>query len=342
MNYHDSDLSRSPEPQLVDSFGRSHSNLRVSVTDRCNLRCFYCMPAENVVFQPREELLTFEEIVRVVKIASQLGVNKIRITGGEPLIRAELPLLVEKIAQVPGIHEVAITTNGLLLADQAEVLRQAGLARINVSLDAMSESAFREITRRDGLAQVLEGIAAAQRAGLGKVRLNAVSIRGLTEEEVVPLGRFARDHGLELRFIEYMPLDAEDHWSRHGVLEGHEVRRLLEEAFGPLLPVGRADSSQPATDFRFADGGGRVGLINPVSQPFCDRCNRLRLTADGKVRNCLFSTSEWDARAVLREGGSDQQLSQLLVACVRAKKAAHGIDEHDFVKPERAMYQIGG
>ena len=327
---------------LIDSFGRVHRNLRISVTDRCNIRCFYCMPNEAVQFKPRSELLTFEEIVRFVRVVAGLGVNRLRLTGGEPLVRAELPKLVAALAQVPGIEDLAMTTNGILLADQAPALKAAGLRRLNISLDTLSEATFRHITRRDGLARVLDGIALAQRLGCERIRLNAVVIRGVTENDIVPLAGFARKHDIELRFLEFMPLDADRQWQDDRVVSGDEICARLEEAFGPLVPADRPDPSQPAMDFRFADGRGRIGLISPVTQPFCHDCNRLRITAEGQVRNCLFSTVEWDARQLLRSGGSDEQLAVLVQACVSAKKAGHGIDSPEFVRPERAMYQIGG
>jgi cyclic pyranopterin phosphate synthase len=326
---------------LVDSFGRVHTNLRISVTDRCNIRCFYCMPHENVQFKPRHELLSFEEIERFARVVARLGVHKLRLTGGEPLVRAELPALVAKLAAVPGIDDLAMTTNGILLAQHAAALKQAGLRRLNVSLDAMREETFERIARRRGLDQVLAGIAEAQRQGFRRIRLNTVAIRGITEDEVVPLAGFARAHGLELRFIEFMPLDAEQHWQAEQVLTGDEIRARLEAEFGPLTPADRPDPSQPAVDYRFADGGV-VGFINPVSEPFCGDCNRLRITAEGQVRNCLFSTVEWDARAVMRSGGSDDELADLVRACVAAKKPRHGIDEPGFLRPQRAMFQIGG
>ena len=327
---------------LIDSLGRVHTNLRISVTDRCNIRCFYCMPDVNVRFLPRRDILSFEEIERFARVSARLGVNKLRLTGGEPLVRAELYKLVERLAAIDGIHDIALTTNGILLAEQAQALKDAGLLRINISLDALTEETFRHIARRDGLDRVLAGIHAAKRVGFQRIRLNAVAIKGVTEPEVVPLANFAREHGMEMRFIEFMPLDAENHWQHDQVLTGEEIRRQLEDAIGPLEPAERPDPSQPATDFRFVDGGGTIGFINPVTQPFCEDCNRLRLTAEGKVRNCLFSTVEWDARAVLRGGGSDDDLIDLLRTCIRAKKPGHGIDSSDFVKPERAMYQIGG
>ncbi len=327
---------------LIDSFGRVHRNLRISVTDRCNIRCFYCMPNEAVTFQPRSELLTFEEIVRFVHVVAPLGVNRLRLTGGEPLVRAELPKLVAALAQVPGIEDLAMTTNGLLLADQAPALKAAGLRRLNISLDTLNESTYRHITRRGGLARVLDGIALAQRLGFERIRLNAVVIRGVTENDIVPLAGFAREHDVELRFLEFMPLDADRRWQDEHVVSGDEICARLEETFGPLVPADRPDPSQPAMDFRFADGRGRIGLISPVTQPFCHDCNRLRITAEGQVRNCLFSTVEWDARQLLRNGGSDQQLAALVQTCVSAKKAGHGIDSPAFVRPERAMYQIGG
>jgi GTP 3',8-cyclase len=333
---------------LLDSFGRVHNNLRISVTDRCNIRCFYCMPAENVRFKPRHELLTFEEIVRFVRVAAKLGIDKLRLTGGEPLLRHELPKLVKQLTTVPGVRDIALTTNGILLDEQAAALKAAGVHRLNISLDALSEEVFEQISRRKGLQRVLDGIAAAQLAGFRKIRLNAVSIRGITESEIVPLAEFARSHGLELRFIEYMPLDAEQHWQHDQVLGGNEVREIIEREVGELKPLPVEDPSQPATDFRYADGNGRVGFINPVTQPFCGNCNRLRLTAEGQVRNCLFSTVEWDARAILRDTNLDQstvadeRIGELIAACVGAKKLGHGIDSPSFIRPERAMYQIGG
>jgi cyclic pyranopterin phosphate synthase len=327
---------------LTDSFGRVHASLRISVTDRCNIRCFYCMPNENVRFRPRHEILTFEEITRFVSVVSQMGVRRLRLTGGEPLVRADLPRLVKMLAAIPGIDDLALTTNGILLEEQAADLKQAGLERVNISLDTLREEVFQKISRREGLDRVLAGIAAAQRAGFAQIRLNAIAIHGLTEEEIVPLARFARDRGLELRFIEYMPLDAEQHWQAADVLDGKTIRDILESEFGPLVPVGRPHASQPASDFEYADGRGRIGLIQPVSQPFCGNCDRLRLTAEGRVRNCLFSMAEWDVRTLLRAGGTDDEIADLVRDCIQAKAPAHGINNADFVRPERAMYQIGG
>ncbi|MGD9633549.1 MAG: GTP 3',8-cyclase MoaA [Pirellulales bacterium] len=327
---------------LVDQLGRMHHSLRISVTDRCNIRCFYCMPIENIQFKPRHEILSFEEITRFASVVSQMGVRRLRLTGGEPLVRADLPLLVEQLASLPHIDDLALTTNGILLAEQAVALRQAGLERLNISLDTLSEATFEKISRRPGLDRVLAGIAAAQEAGFQNIRLNAIAIRSLTEDEIVPLARFARERGLELRFIEYMPLDAEEHWQAADVLDGAAIRGQLEAEFGPLIPVAPPHPSQPATDFVYADGSGRIGLINPVSQPFCEACDRLRLTAEGQVRNCLFSTQEWDARQLLRDGGSDDEIANLVRDCVWAKAPAHGIGSEQFVRPERAMYQIGG
>ena len=327
---------------LLDSFGRVHNNLRLSVTDRCNIRCTYCMPAENVRFMPKEEILTFEELTRFVRVVAPLGVDKLRLTGGEPLVRHDLAKLVRMLVEVEGIREIALTTNGILLADQVADLREAGLHRINVSLDALSEETFRAISRRDGLHQALTGLAEAKRIGFDNIRLNAVSMRGVNEDEIIPLAGFAREHGYELRFIEFMPLDADDQWEKSQVLSGEEVRTTISQLFGDLLPVVGGDPSQPATDFEYADGGGRVGFINSVTEPFCHACNRLRLTAEGKIRNCLFATDEWDARDVMRSGADDAALEQLVRDCVAAKRVGHGIDDPDFVKPQRAMYQIGG
>lgn len=328
--------------QIVDSYGRIHTNLRISVTDRCNIRCFYCMPNENVKFLPHREILTFEEIQRFTRICSTMGVDRIRITGGEPLVRSQLEKLVAMLVNIDAINSVALTTNGVLLADQAQRLRHAGLNRINISLDTLNEDTFFRLSRRKGLDRVLRGIEAAIAAGFEKIRLNAIAIAGLTDDEIIPLVEFAVRQGLEIRFIEFMPLDAEQNWKNDQVLTGDKIKQIVEERFGELVACHRNDPSQPAVDYRFANGAGRIGFINPVSQPFCHSCNRLRLTSEGKVRNCLFSTSEWDARELLRSGASDDELAELVLECVGHKKAAHGIDSVDFRRPEKAMYQIGG
>ena len=327
---------------LIDRFGRVHSSLRVSVTDRCNIRCFYCMPNENVQFKPRQEILTFEEVERFVRVVVQMGVNRIRITGGEPLVRADLPDLIRLLSRIPGVDDLAMTTNGVLLADHAEALKRAGVRRLNVSLDGMSEETFAKVARRQGVDRVLEGIATAKAVGFEKIRLNAVAIRGITEAEVLPLTRFARASQLELRFIEFMPLDAERNWNSEQVLTGAVIREMLQSEFGQLMPAERPDPSQPAVDYQFADGIGRVGFINPVSEPFCSTCNRLRITAEGQVRNCLFSMEEWDARQLLRSNSSDRDLAELVQTCVGAKKVGHGMDSPDFLRPKRAMYELGG
>ncbi len=336
-------LPTSPPPTgLQDAWGRVHTSLRISVTDRCNIRCFYCMPDETIQFKPRSQILTFEEITRFVESVVPLGIDRVRITGGEPLVRAELPRLVARLAALPGIRDLALTTNGILLGEQADALRQAGLHRVNISLDALSEATFQQITRRPGLDRVLAGIAAARRAGFAPIRLNAVAIRGLTEPEIVPLVQFASAAGLQLRFIEFMPLDADQQWHQDHVLSSAAIRQRIEAEFGPLRACPRRDPSQPAIDFELADRQGSIGFISPVTAPFCHDCNRLRLTAEGQVRNCLFSTEEWDARHLLRSGASADALRALVRDCVEHKKPGHGIDSPTFQRPARAMYQIGG
>ena len=331
---------------LRDRFGRLHESLRISVTDRCNIRCFYCMPAGPISFLPRDEILSYEEIARVVDIAARLGLRKLRITGGEPLVRAEVWELISRLRKNRRIEEIALTTNGMLLAEQAEPLRRAGLDRLNISLDTLREEVFERISRRKGLDRVLEGITAARAAGFDRIRLNALSIRGLTEDDIVPLADYALGHGMELRFIEFMPLDAEEGWVSEQVLTGAEVRRVIEAAFGALLPAPRSVASQPAVDYMLKDRPGRIGFINPVSAPFCGACDRLRLTAEGQIRNCLFSTTEWDVRKFLRtqDEGAEQAsaIARQFTHAVEAKKTGHGIDSPDFLRPERAMYQIGG
>ncbi len=286
--------------------------------------------------------MTFEELYRFARVATTLGINKIRLTGCEPLVRSNLSQLVGQLAALPGIDDLALTTNGILLPEQAADLRRAGLHRLNISLDALNEATFLQIARRPGLQQVLAGIDAAIAVGFDRIRLNAVSIRGLTEAEVIPLALFARERNLELRFIEYMPLDAEGNWNHDQVLSGDEVRAMIADNIAPLIPAVRPDSSQPAVDYCYTDTGLKIGFINPVTQNFCHACNRLRLTAEGQIRNCLFSLAEWDARALLRGNATDDELVQLICDCVENKKLGHGIDTPEFIKPTRAMYQIGG
>ncbi len=328
-------------PSLIDSFGRVHKNLRVSVTDRCNIRCFYCMP-EVVKFLPRKDVLTFEEITRLTRVFASVGIERIRLTGGEPLTRRGLSNLVGMLKEVEGIKEIAATTNGLLLADQAADLWEAGLDRLNVSLDTLDAGKFKQITRRNGLDKVIAGIDAAQEVGFENIRINAVAIKGLTESDIIPLATFARQRELELRFIEFMPLDGDQQWDSTSVMTGSSIRELIEREVGALVEVERKLASQPAKDFAYSDGQGRVGFIDPVSAPFCAACDRVRITAEGKLRNCLFSTEEWNLLELLREGATDQEILDSIVQSVAQKKAGHGIDSEEFVRPRRAMYQIGG
>jgi cyclic pyranopterin phosphate synthase len=327
-------------PSLVDTFGRVHNNLRISVTDRCNLRCVYCMP-EEVTFLDRAELLSFEEMAAFVLAVAPLGIDKLRLTGGEPLLRRELHRLVRLLANVPGIRDIGLTTNGLLLAQQAGGLFDAGLRRLNVSLDTVDPDRFKALSRRDGLELVLDGLAEAKRAGF-QVKLNAVAIRGFIEHDAAPLARYCREHGFELRFIEYMPIGAEA-WERDKVFPAHELLDLLDAEVCPLVPAADADPSAPAVGFEWADGGGRVGIIASVSRPFCRKCNRLRLTADGKVRNCLFALDEVDVKPLLRSGRVDVgAVAEAVRGCVRAKWEGHEINTAAFVKPLRTMHTIGG
>ena len=341
MSLHDAELMTSTAPRLIDSFGRVHNNLRISVTDRCNIRCVYCMP-ESVTFLPRASLLSFEEIERFVRVAAALGIDKIRLTGGEPLVRRDLPELVARLVAVPGIKDVGLTTNGILLAAQAQSLWGAGLRRINVSLDTMDPRRFEELTRRTGFEEVIAGIHAARAAGFAPIKINAVALRGVTEPDVVPLARFARSFGLELRFIEYMPLDARDRWERGKVLYAAEILDLLASGIGPLAPASDQDPRAPAFDHDFLDGGGRVGFIASISRPFCGSCNRVRLTADGKLRNCLFALDETDIRPLLRGGATDAEIATALRQSVADKWEGHEINTARFIKPERLMHSIGG
>ena len=323
---------------LTDRFGRAHTNLRVSVTDRCNLRCVYCMP-EDVTFLDRGELLTFEELAAVVRAGVGLGVRKVRLTGGEPLLRRGLPALVRMLGQIPGLTDTGLTSNGLLLAAQARPLWDAGLRRLNVSLDTLDPDRFRALARRDGLTSVLGGLAEAKRVGF-RIKVNAVALRGVIDHDAVPLARYCREHGFELRFIESMPIGA-DPWDRAEFVPAHEILDLLDARVCPLVPTPDRDPHAPATTFDYADGRGRVGVIASVSKPFCSKCDRLRLTADGKLRNCLFSLDEVDVKGILRAGRLDD-LPDAFRTCVAGKRAGHGIDTPAFEKPRRTMHTIGG
>ncbi|QEG21880.1 GTP 3',8-cyclase MoaA [Mariniblastus fucicola] len=326
---------------IVDNFDRTHRNLRISVTDRCNIRCVYCMP-EEVTFLPSSEILSFEEIERVVRLMVQMGINRVRLTGGEPLVRRELWRLVESLKSIDGLDDIAMTTNGILLEKHAADLKRAGLDRLNISLDTLDREQFKSLTRRDELDRALAGIAAAKDAGFENTRINAVSMAGITEQEIVPLARFCRQHDLELRFIEFMPLDGDQNWQTGKVLKGEDIRATIESEVASIRPATRNYQAQPAINWDYVDGQGSIGFIDPVSSPFCSSCDRLRLTAEGKLRNCLFSTIEWDVRNAIRSGKTDDEIDSLVRECVAAKKAGHGIDSSEFERPDRAMYQIGG
>lgn len=326
---------------LIDRFGRRHGSLRISVTDVCNIRCQYCMPEHADQFLPRDEHLRYDEIARFVGIVAPLGLNRLRLTGGEPLLRPGLEQLVAKLATTEGVADVALTTNGMLLADQIPALVDAGLRRVNISLDTLSEQTFRAMSRREGLDRVLKGIAAAVDAPGLTVRLNSLVLRDVNLDDVIALVEFAAGRDVTLRFIEFMPLDANRNWSESRMVRGDEIREILADRFGGLEPAGDTDPSQPATDY-LLPGGGRVGFIDTVTRPFCDACDRLRLTSDGKLRNCLFGQQEWDVRDMLRTHADPERVLGQVHDCLAAKHAAHGIADTDFRPPQRAMYQIGG
>ncbi len=327
---------------LIDGHGRLIGDLRVSVTDRCNFRCRYCMPAEGLPWLPHADVLTFEEISRIVAVLVDMGIHSVRLTGGEPLVRRDLPALCSQLSVIPGLDDLSITTNGVLLERDAAALVDAGVQRFNVSIDSLQRERFHEITRRDALDRVLMGLdVLAAQPGVGTIKLNAVAMRGFTETEVVPFARFAHDTAFEVRFIEWMPLDAGHTWTAEDVLTGAELVAIIEAELGPLVPEARAAHSTART-YTFADGRGRLGFVNPVSEPFCADCDRIRLTADGRLRTCLFSLNETDLRGPLRAGATDDELAEVIRAAVWRKELKHRVNEPGFIQPSRPMSAIGG
>ncbi len=326
---------------LVDGHGRPIGDVRISVTDRCNFRCQYCMPAEGLPWLQRESLLSYEEVARVVALLSSMGVHDVRLTGGEPLVRKELWRLVEMLSGIEAVSDLSLTTNGYLLSSQVGDLVRAGLKRINVSLDSLAPDRFFQLTRRDSLAQVLEGLEAAEaHPELRPIKVNVVALKDFTEDEVVRFADFARRTPYVVRFIEFMPLDADRSWSADKVLPNEEIRRLIGEVY-PLEAVGR-DRHGTSRRWRFADGQGEIGFISPVSEPFCGDCNRIRLTAEGMLRTCLFSLNETDLRTPMRDGASDSELETIIRDAVWRKELKHHIGDEGFVQPARSMSRIGG
>jgi GTP 3',8-cyclase len=326
---------------LVDGHGRHIGDVRISVTDRCNFRCQYCMPAEGLPWLDRSALLTYEEIERLVRVLASMGVHDVRLTGGEPLVRKELWRLVERLSAIEDVHDLSLTTNGYLLTRQVDDLVAAGLKRINVSLDSLAPDRFFQLTRRDSLAQVLEGLAAAQRhPELRPIKVNVVALKDFTEAEVLRFAEFARQNPYEVRFIEFMPLDADRAWTRDKVLPNAEIVAMIDAVY-PLEPVGR-ERHGTSRRYRFADGNGEMGFISPVTQPFCGDCNRIRLTAEGELRTCLFSMTETDLREPLRSGATDAELEEIIRDAVWRKELKHHVNDPGFVQPPRTMSRIGG
>ena len=331
-------MAAEPTP-LVDGFGRVHRDLRISVTDRCNFRCTYCMPAEGLDWMAREDLLTYEELTRVARVCvERFGFDGIRLTGGEPTVRANLPVLIEQLSSL-GV-DLSLTTNGTTLTNLAPTLVSAGLERINISLDSLQRERFEQITRRDELDKVLEGIDAAVSAGLAPVKINCVVMRGVNDDEIVDFARFGRERGVTVRFIEFMPLDAQGEWTNEQVVTKAEIVAAIGEVF-PLEPVAERESD-PAARWRYVDGGGEFGVIPSVTEAFCESCDRVRLTADGMLRHCLFATRELDLRTLLRNEATDDDLAAAITAEVGAKWAGHQINQVHFIRPSRSMSQIGG
>ena len=337
-------MTTTPEtsrPKLIDGMGRTIVNLRISVTDRCNFRCTYCMPADNVEFMDRSNLLSFEEIQRVVQIVSRMGINRLRLTGGEPLMRKNLPVLIKMLNEVDGIDDIAMTTNAYFLKDQAQSLKDAGLKRLNVSLDALDPEKFRDVNRRDCLQSVLAGLDTARKVGFKSIKINAVAVRNFSETEIMSLIEMGRSDGFEVRFIEFMPLDSDKVWERDKVLFGHEIVNMIKDNY-ELIPIDNSLEIGPASEYNFADGKGKIGIITAVSNPFCDHCNRIRMTADGKLRTCLFSTKETNLKELIRSGATDETIIETLKQAVLVKEPGHKINLDDFERPTRAMHAIGG
>ena len=337
-------MTTTPEtsrPKLIDGMGRTIVNLRISVTDRCNFRCTYCMPADNVEFMDRSNLLSFEEIQRVAQIVSRMGINRLRLTGGEPLMRKNLPVLIKMLNEVDGIDDIAMTTNAYFLKDQAQSLKDAGLKRLNVSLDALDPEKFRDVNRRDCLQSVLDGLDTARKVGFKSIKINAVAVRNFSETEIMSLIEMGRSDGFEIRFIEFMPLDSDKVWERDKVLFGHEIVNMIKENY-ELVPIDNSLEIGPASEYNFADGKGKIGIITAVSNPFCDHCNRIRMTADGKLRTCLFSTEETNLKELIRSGATDKTIIETLKQAVLVKEPGHKINLDDFERPTRAMHAIGG
>lgn len=327
--------------QLIDGHKRKIGDVRISVTDRCNFRCQYCMPAEGLPWLDRDDLLSYEEVARLVGLLASMGVHDVRLTGGEPLARRELWRLVELLSADENVHDLSLTTNGYLLERQVEQLVRAGLRRVNVSLDALAPDRFFQLTRRNSLQKVLDGLAAAEKhPELRPIKVNVVALKDFTEDEVVRFAEFARKHPYEVRFIEFMPLDADRTWSRDRVLPNAEVRRLIHAAY-PLKDLGR-ERHGTSRRWEFADGQGSIGFISPVSEPFCGDCNRIRVTAEGHLRTCLFSMTETDLRGPMRAGASDDELETIIRAAVWEKELKHDVNDEGFVQPLRTMSQIGG
>ncbi len=329
------------EGPLVDRYGRVHSDLRISVTDRCNFRCVYCMPEEGVAFLPRQDILSFEEFARVATVDRSLGVRSVRLTGGEPLVRRGVVELVRQLAGI-GFDDLALTTNGTTLVSMARPLAAPGLKRVNISCDSLRPERFRRIRRRGELEDVLRAMAAADEAGLAPLKVNVVVMSGVNDDEILDFASFARRHGRVVRFIEYMPLDAEGNWERAQVVSSDEILARID-AMWPLEPLeASGDDPAPATRYRFRDGAGEIGVVASVTRPFCGSCNRLRLTADGAIRNCLFSDDEISLRSLLRSGAGDEDIAMALRASVWGKLPGHGINEPGFLRPVRSMSMIGG
>lgn len=334
--------TRAHGPLLTDSYGRVIRDLRISITDRCNFRCVYCMPAEGVEWKKRSELLTYEELIALARVFVSLGVNKLRVTGGEPLLRRGVVKFIAELSRIEGVEDLAMTTNAFFLPEFAEQLAAAGLKRISISLDSLKPKGFELLTRVNALERVLAGIEAARRHKLTPIKVNMVVMRGINDDEVEDFAAFARAHDLVGRFIEYMPLDGPGEWQRERVVPGKEIYERINARF-PLVPLVASHSSETAVRYGFADGApGEIGIIAPVTQPFCGACSRIRLTADGQIRTCLFSLDEHNLRDLIRSGADDAELANFIIRTVAMKEAGHRINEADFVPPERTMSCIGG